>query len=373
MTSKERQLTTMRRRRPDRVPIHIRGVAPHDSEWVASKHSSYAPLIEAVGKHCDLRGGVALGGGLFLTAAEVATARESEPAGEWNLITTTIRTPAGDLVTRRRESPAGHPGMTHEFPVKTEEDVARVLSVPYEAPQPEVDAWLAAVSGMGERGIILIGLSNPIGHVHDLLGSALLAEWSITRRDVVERLTRTFAERLEDIVRRWLDDPRVVEPVFATAGHEYAGPPLLSPRDFREFCTEVEKPIGDLIHRRGGLLHVHCHGPLSAIIEELVELGADCLHPVEGPPMGDITLAQAKARVGRDLCLEGNVQMDDLFRMETKELIGVVERAMCDGMPGGGYILAPSATPYAPVLSDRARDNLVAMIETGVRLGAYGA
>jgi len=361
----------MRRRQPDRVPIHIRGVSPHDAAWVASRHPSYAPLIEAVDRHGDVRGGVGLGGGMFLTAADPPTSHQSDPAGDWVVVTTTLHTPGGDLTLRRYDSPAGHPGMTFEFPVKTEDDLERALSVPYQPPQPDVEGWLRAVEEIGERGLILIGFSNPIAAVHGLLGSRLLAEWSITRRDVIERLTRMFAERLEDIVRRWLADPRVVEPVFSSSGQEYAGPPLLSPRDFRELCTNVEKPISDMIHRRGGLLHIHCHGPMDAIIEQLVELGADCLHPVEAPPMGDLTLAAAKARVGRDLCLEGNIQMDDLYRMETKELIAVVEQAMRDGMPGGGFILAPTASPYAPALTDRARDNYLAMIETGVRLGAY--
>jgi len=362
----------MRRQEPDRVPIYIRGVNPQDPAWVASKDPSYAPLIEAVEKHGDVRGSVGLGGGLFLSAAETPVTHDTQPDGEWNLVTTTIHTPAGELTTRRWESPAGHPGMTREFPVKTEQDVARALSVPYEAPQPQVEKWLAAVTGIGERGIIHIGCSNPIGHVHDLLGSTLLAEWSITNRDLVERLMRVFAERLADIVRRWVEDRRVGEPVFAASGHEYAGPPLLSPRDFRDFCTEVEKPIWEMVHRRGGLLHVHCHGPMDAIIEQLVELGADCLHPVEAPPMGDLPLAEAKRRVGRDLCLEGNIQVGDIFTMETRDFVAVVEQAMRDGMPGGGFILAPSASPYMPVLSERARDNYLAMIETGVRLGAYG-
>jgi len=393
MTSRQRQLAAMRRQAPDRVPIYIRGVNPQDAKWVASRHPSYAPLIEAVARHGDVRGGVALGGGLFLTACEVPTTEERRPAGDWVNVTTTIRTPAGDLTARRWESPAGHPGMTCEFPVKTEAEVARALSVPYEPPVPRVDEWLAAVEDLGERGpstssgppreaggpsraesrggLILIGFTNPLGHVHDLLGSTLLAEWSITNRDSISRLTRILAERLEHIVSRWLADPRLVEPVFASAGQEYAGPPLLSPRDFREFCVEVERPISDRIHRRGGLLHVHCHGPMNAIIEDLVELGADCLHPVEAPPMGDLPLAEAKARVGRDLCLEGNLQVGDIFLFETRDFIPVVERAMGDGMPGGGFILAPSASPYPPVLSDRARDNYLAMIETGVRLGAY--
>jgi len=363
----------MRRQEPDRVPIYIRGVNPQDPAWVASRHPSYAPLIEAVDKHGDLRSGVGLGGGLFLTAAEPPVEHHSQAAGDWNLVTTTIHTPTGDLTARRWESPAGHPGMTCEFPVKTEQDLARALSVPYEPPPPQVEKWLGAVNDIGERGIVLIGCSNPIGHVHDLLGSMLLAEWSITHRHVIHRLTHWFAQRLADIIRRWVEDSRAVEPLFATAGHEYAGPPLLSPRDFREFCTEVEKPIWEMIHRRGGLLHVHCHGPMNAIIQQLVELGADCLHPVEAPPMGDLPLAQAKARVGRKLCLEGNIQVGDIFTMETRELVAVVEQAMRDGMPGGGFILAPSASPYMPVLSERARDNYLAMIETGVRLGAYGS
>ena len=363
----------MRRQQPDRVPIYIRGVQPHDARWVESKDPSFAPLIDAVGKCGDLRSGVSLGGGVFLTAAEMPVSHQREPAGDWSLVITTYHTPAGALVGKHRESPQGHPGMVAEFPVKTEQDVARALSVPYEPPSPGVDKWLAAVEAMGERGLVLLDFADPIGEVHRLLGSSLLAEWSITNRDLVVRLVRVAAERLEDMLRRWLADPRVVEPVFASGGQEYAGPPLLSPRDFREFCTEVERPIAEMIHRRGGLLHVHCHGPMDAIIEQLVELGADCLHPVEAPPMGDLPLAEAKARVGRHLCLEGNIQVGDLFTMQTRELIAVVEQALRDGMPGGGFILAPSASPYMPVLSARARDNYLAMIETGVRLGAYGA
>lgn len=373
MTSKHRQLAAIRRHQPDRVPIFIRGVNPHDERWVAARHPSFGPLIEAVREHCDLRGGVSLGGGPFLTAAELPVTHERQPAGDWELVTTITHTPAGDLTSKRWESPEGHPGMTCEFPVKTEDDIARALSVPYEPPQPRVDEWLEAVEAMGDAGLVLISFSNPITFVHGLLGSTLLAEWSITHRDLVERLTRVAAERLHELIRRWLADPRLVEPVFGTLGHEYVGPPLMSPRDFREFCTEVERPMAQDIHNRGGLLHVHCHGPMDPIIEQFVELGADCLHPVEGPPMGDLPLAEAKARVGRHLCLEGNIQIGDIFAMETRELVAVVEQALRDGMPGGGFILAPSASPYTPVLSDRARDNYLAMIETGVRLGSYAS
>jgi hypothetical protein len=361
----------MRRQQPDRVPIFVRGVAAHDPAWAASRGPSYAPLIAAVREHGDLRTGIGIGGGIFLTGADVPVSTQRQAAGEWVQIIATYHTPRGALVSKRWDSLEGHPGMTSEFAVKTERDVERALSVPYEPPPPDFAGYLAQVATIGERGIVLISFPNPISFAHDLLGSSLLAEWSITNRELVERLVRVAAERLEDTVRRWLADPRVTAPVFAASGHEYAGPPLLSPRDFHELCTEVEKPLVRMIHDRGGLLHIHCHGPMNAIIEEFVELGADCLHPVEAPPMGDLPLAEAKCRVGRDLCLEGNIQIGDVLAMETARFTTMVEQAMRDGRPGGAFILCPTASPYTPVLSDRARDNYLAMIETGVRLGAY--
>jgi hypothetical protein len=110
-------------------------------------------------------------------------------------------------------------GMVAELPVKTEQDVARALSVPYDPPSPGADKRPAAVVGaptaeaMGERGLVLLDFADPIGEVHRLLGSSLPAEWSITNRDLVVRLVRVAAERLEDMLRRRLADPRVVEPV----------------------------------------------------------------------------------------------------------------------------------------------------------------
>ncbi len=361
----------MRRQQPDRVPIFVRGVAAHDSGWAASRDPSYAPVIAAVREHGDLRTSIGIGGGMFLTGADVPVSDERQAAGEWVRITTTYHTPRGALVSKRWESLEGHPGMTGEFPVKTEQDALRALSVPYEPLRPETDGYLALVQTMGERGLVLISFMDPIAFAHNLLGSSLLAEWSITNRELVTRLVRVGAERLQGILGRWLADRRINQPVFATSGHEFAGPPLLSPRDFHEFCTAAEKPLTRMIHERGGLLHIHCHGPMNAIIEEFVELGADCLHPLEAPPMGDLPLAEAKRRVGRDLCLEGNIQIGDLLTMETAQFTTMVAQAMRDGMPGGGFILAPTASPYTPVLPDRARDNYLAMIETALRLGSY--
>jgi len=133
---------------------------------------------------------------------------------------------------------------------------------------------------------------------------------------------------------------RGVRGVYGFSGEEYAAPPLLSPRDFHEFATQPEREILDLIHCHGCLVHVHCHGPMDAILEDFVEMGADCLHPIEAPPLGDMPLAEAKRRIGGQVCLEGNIQIGDIY--------------------------------HTSQLSPKTVANYLAMIETCLELGHYG-
>ena len=53
-TPKKRLLTAICRRQPDHVPIKVWGVPAWDDGWVASRHPSYGPLIEAVREKCDM-------------------------------------------------------------------------------------------------------------------------------------------------------------------------------------------------------------------------------------------------------------------------------------------------------------------------------
>jgi len=366
MTPRERLLRAFRIQEVDRFPIHIRGVRPWDEEWVASRHPSYARLVEAVRDLCDWCAAVGFGDMPFLTAHHVPVETRVTSGPDWELHETTYQTPLGPLHFSYNVSAGGHPGMTKEFLVKTGEDVRRLLSIPYERLRPDIAPYRELESKVGERGIVLASFPNPLGHVHDCLGSQLLALWSMTDRHLILELLEAFAERVSDLVSYLLD--RGVR-LFATAGHEYAGPPLLSPADFREFCTRVERPIVQRIRERGGLLHIHCHGPMRAILDEFLEIGANCLHPVEPPPMGDITLAQAKKRIGHAICIEGNIQIGEIYSAEREEVIALAKAAIRDGSPGGGFILCPSASPYTPELTDRALTNYLAMIETGLREG----
>jgi hypothetical protein len=160
-------------------------------------------------------------------------------------------------------------------------------------------------------------------------------------------------------------------PVFATLGHEIALPPLLSPGDFFELVVENDKPFMHAIRSKGNLIHVHCHYNLRKVLDGFVELGVNCLHPVEAPPMGDIELADAKVRLRGKVCIEGNMQIGDLFTLTPTEVRAKTRKIIEDAAAGGGLILCPTASPYKPVLDDETRDNYLAFIEAGLEFGRY--
>ena len=68
------------------------------------------------------------------------------------------------------------------------------------------------------------------------------------------------------------------------------------------FCPQ---PWGSMIISLAHL-NVNCK-------EKIVEMGTDCLHPMEAPAWGDMPLAEAKRRIGCDICIEGNIQMGDVY------------------------------------------------------------
>ena len=88
--------------------------------------------------------------------------------------------------------------------------------------------------------------------------------------------------------------------------------------------------------------------------------------------MGDVTLAEAKQRVGRDLTIVGNIQHHDVETMPTSQFRRLVEETVRTGSEGARFILSPTATPFGwPTMPGLARDNWLAMLEVALEVGGY--
>lgn len=81
-----------------------------------------------------------------------------------------------------------------------------------------------------------------------------------------------------------------------------------------------DKPIVDLVHDAGGRMHIHCHGSIRSVLPAFLDMGVDVLHPFEAPPHGDIQPGVAKEMVRGRMCLEGNIQIADMYEQSPENI-----------------------------------------------------
>jgi hypothetical protein len=371
MTSCQRLAAAFRCQEPDRVPIQVRGVDTI-SRALIKRHESFRPLVEAVAQHGDLTQSWGASCA-FLTRWINSTntfTRVEKRNEDFNVHYHTIRTPKGDLTCSTNVSTKGHPPMRETFYVKSLEDVEKFLSIPYAPHRPDCAPFFKQVEALGEQGIVLASPgSDAITYVHELLGSELLAIWSIEERETIHRLLRVFNERLCDTAKYLVSQK--VGPLFSSSGQEYVAPPLHPPKDFYDFVVKYDKEVFAILRDAGGMIHVHCHGPIRDLQDGFLEMNINCLHPIEAPPMGNLPLAEAKAKMGHKICLEGNIQIGDMYSCTPQEIEQTTIAAIRAAGRGGGLIICPTASPYTPTLPDVALQNYLAMIRTAREYGTY--
>lgn len=356
MTSRERLDHCYRHLETDRPGLYLRGVSP-----ASPAHASYARVRDLIVKHGDLKRWWPCD-----SVAEPPPVTEYVEAhsAEFDQHVTILHTPAGDLRTARLAGRQGQPGMLSEHLLKSPGDIERYLSLPLPKIRDDISSYHALWNEIGDRGIVDADLAmNPAGHVADLLGSTAFAMFSIEHRDLLHALMQRRMEYLLHVLKAVLS--MGVGPYFALLGQEYITPPLHGPADFAEFNVRYDKPIADMVHEAGGLLHVHCHGPLKDVLPCFIEIGANVVHPLEPPPMGDVTPKEAKAVFRGKVTIEGNIQIGDMYTKTANEIrdmtVGLIEDAFDDHR---GLIVCPTASPYVPEMTAQYRENVEVLVKT---------
>ena len=116
----------------------------------------------------------------------------------------------------------------------------------------------------------------------------------------------------------------------------------------------------------GFMVIKHTDGNLWKIMDLLVESGIDCLDPID--PLAGMDLGEVKEKVGHRLALKGNVDCTHLLSFgEPEAVVEATKKALCQGMPGGGYILSSSNSIHASVKPE----NYKAMMDTLKEYGHY--
>ena len=141
--------------------------------------------------------------------------------------------------------------------------------------------------------------------------------------------------------------------------------PFLSPRMFSEFVTPYLTRVVAAMREMGAYTVKHTDGDIMPIIDQLVEAQPHAIHSID--PMAGVDLKKVKSMVGDKVALCGNVNCAILQTKGIPEVVADSERALRDGMPGGGFVFTTSNTPFKGM----PLENYLAMLDVRKKLGRY--
>ncbi len=149
-------------------------------------------------------------------------------------------------------------------------------------------------------------------------------------------------------------------------GHERM---LISPFLWRKWYKPLWQEVFDICHRYGVKVWLHSCGFCRDVLPDFIEVGADILNPMP-PYVRGSDPVEMKTVFGRRLAFDGGVDQMNVLVAGTPAMVrDEVKRRIEQLAPGGGYILGPSQV----ITSDIPLINLAAMFETAMEWGQYAA
>jgi uroporphyrinogen decarboxylase len=142
---------------------------------------------------------------------------------------------------------------------------------------------------------------------------------------------------------------------------------LVSPKMFREYINPYNRKLVDRAHEKGLKVVRHSDGNLWPILDILMETGYDGLNPLE--PQAGMDMKKVKDYCRDRLCLLGNIDCTELLPRGTEEEVEqAVIQVIRDAGAGGGLIVDSSNTYHPGVRPE----NVIAVFRAVHKHGVYG-
>jgi len=134
----------------------------------------------------------------------------------------------------------------------------------------------------------------------------------------------------------------------------YAGSSLLSKTMYRQFVLPSVQKLAQAIKPTSGVSYLHTCGFISDRLETMAKTDIDGMECMDPPPLGNVTLAEAKRRVGKNIFLKGNIDSVNILLQGQDSIVDdTIRDTIISGMSGGGYILSTACSVSPLVKPER--------------------
>ncbi len=373
MKSRERLLTTLRHKEPDRVPIDFgstsTGIEVEAYDRLKSMLGYVGKTNTFVRDHAEINESI-----LERFHVDTRYIRIKPPGGY---------KPQIDLDNsyvdfwgiRWKKPPSSHYWDMVDHPIK--EPTMEALRK-YRWPDPDDRT---RIRGLRERAKALHEKTE-YAIVADVIGSGVFGQaWNLRGMmnflmDLV--LHQTFAEALMQQIADF--QISLWKNILAEVG-EYIqvamvaddlgvqNAPMLSPETYRKLIKPAQKRVWQAIKSNtDAFLFLHSCGSVRAFIPDFIELGVDILNPIQLSAKG-MDAKELKTEFGRDLTFWGGGcdTQQVLINGTPEDVEKEVKRRIQELAPGGGFVFnqVHNIQPYVPA------ENIVKMFDTAIAFGAY--
>lgn len=176
------------------------------------------------------------------------------------------------------------------------------------------------------------------------------------------RIGQSRLEVLENALQRYSD----IGAVWILDDIAYSEGLMVSPLLLRQHLFPWFRRIKAVCQARDVPLLYHSDGTFWQVLDDILDIGIDAIHPVEPKGMG-ADIPALKAQVGDRLCLVGGVDLDILIRGDQQDVVRETRRKLEQGSPGGGFMIGSSNT----VTDSVPLTNYQTMVEASLTYGRY--
>ena len=314
MTERERLLTVLSGKKPDRIPyaMDMSHYYLHRFQLPWDLCNGYAePDKQMIDFHRSLGVGFYLANQAIFSKIEytngVKAGVYTDTCGGLPQIHWYYDTPLGAIERIRIWNPGSYSWAVKQWGVKTEKDLEiygyAMSSRRYTAIPENFDAW---VDYIGEDGLLRMdGVGSSIGHLlNHWMGveNTIYAcyDWEDLLDEVNAKVDAALLEQLE-IACGSFKNGEVVD-----MGDNFSSD-VQSPKWLKRWSGDFYKKAHDIIHKHGKIVSEHIDGKLKGLIGTMRDLGADMIDAVTPGSVGGMTAAQAREEAGPDLILCGGI------------------------------------------------------------------
>jgi uroporphyrinogen decarboxylase len=215
----------------------------------------------------------------------------------------------------------------------------------------------------------MVASHGPFQTACDLRGTTTFLMDMVRNAGFAEALLTRITSVLEGILKLAMESGGQYFDMIELPGDDYAGntSTIMSPLMFRKFIKPcIERMIKIIKEQNPNVkIMLHSDGAITNLLQDIINLGVDVIHPLEPLPATDFTAV--KERFGKQITFLGGIDISRAMTGGREDVIAETKRRITQLAPGGGYILAPSNHLQADIPAE----NVDALFETAHQFGMY--